>query len=57
MVDEAFKKRASNLVKKAKEKGLIKTYKEFCKTNIAKKTALSKKEAAYYTSMNKGDVK
>ena len=50
MVSKSYKKRASDLVKKAKEKGLIKTYDEFCKTDIAKKTKLSEDEAKYYTS-------
>lgn len=53
MVSKSYKKRASDLVKKAKEKGLIKTYDEFCKTDIAKKTKLSEDEAKYYTSSKK----
>lgn len=57
MVKESYKERAKNLTKIAKEKGLIKTYDDFCKTDIAKKTALSKKEIAYYTSIDKGELK
>ena len=53
MVDVDYKKKASELVKLAKEKGLIKKYAEFCSTDEAKKYALSKEDVIYYTS--KGD--
>ena len=50
MVSEAYKKRADSLVKKAKEKGLIKSYEDFLKTDLAKETSLTKEEVAYYIS-------
>ena len=55
MVSESYKQRAKSLVKTAKEKGLIKTYKEFNKTTLAKETALTKEEVAYYISKKKED--
>ena len=55
MADKNYKKRVSSLIKKAKEKGLVKTYDEFCKTDKAKKIALSEDDVAYYTSKQKGD--
>ena len=57
MVSEAYKQRAHNLVQKAKEKGLVKNYREFCKSDIAKRTALSEKEIAYYISKNEEERK
>lgn len=36
MVSEDYKKRASELVKKAKQKGLIKKYSDWCQTEEAK---------------------
>lgn len=54
MISESYKKRAHDLVNKAKEKKLIKTYEEFCKTDLAKKTKLTEEEASYYTSKKKG---
>lgn len=54
MVDVDYKKKASELVKLAKEKGLIKKYAEFCSTDEAKKYALSKEDVIYYTSKGKG---
>lgn len=50
MVNETYKTKVHNLVQRAKEKGLVKSYKEFCKTDIAKNSELSKEEIAYYTS-------
>jgi len=55
MVDKDYRKKASNLVKLAKEKGLIKKYADFCDTEEAKKYALSKEEVVYYTSKVKGE--
>lgn len=54
MVNADYKKKASELVKVAKEKGLIKKYAEFCGTDQGKKYALPKEEVIYYTSMVKG---
>ena len=50
MVNVDYKKRAAELVKKAKEKGLITKYSDFCKTENSKKYALSEEEVIYYTS-------
>lgn len=57
MVSEVYKQKARNLVKKAKEKGLIQTYEEFRKTDLAKETALTEEEVAYYISKKKEDTK
>ena len=54
MVNADYRKRASELVKVAKEKGLIKKYSDFCKTKEAKEYAPSKEEVIYYTSKVKG---
>lgn len=53
MVNNSLKNRVKNLVTKAKEKGLIKTYDEYCKTASSKNTALSPEEVNYYTSKKK----
>ena len=50
MVSEVYKERAHNLVKEAKDKKIIKAYKEFYQTDIAKETELTEEEIAYYTS-------
>lgn len=50
MVGSDYKKRASELVKRAKEKGLVRKYSDFCKTKEAKEYALSEEEVIYYTS-------
>ena len=55
MVSENYRKQASELVKLAKEKGLITKYSDFCNTDEAKKYALSKKEVIHYTSKLKGE--
>lgn len=52
MVSETYKKRAHALVEAAKKKWSIKDYKEFLKTDLAKETALSDEESAYYISKN-----
>lgn len=54
MVNADYKKRASELVKKAHQKGLIKKYSDFCNTEEAKKYALSEEEVIYYTSKAEG---
>lgn len=54
MVSEFYKKKASSLIRKSKETGLVKTYKDFCKTKLANETALSEEEIAYYTSRKLG---
>ena len=57
MVSNLYKTKMSNLIAKAQEKGLIKKYSQFCKTEVGKKSALSKDEVNYYTSRNKGETK
>ena len=57
MVNNLYKEKVSNLIAKAKEKGLVKTYSQFCKTETGKKNALSKDEVNYYTSASKGERK
>lgn len=57
MVNNLYKNKVKELISKAKKKGLVKTYSDFCKTDEAKKTALSKDEIMYYTSGNEGATK
>ena len=57
MVNNLYKNKVKELISKAKKKGSVKTYSDFCKTDEAKKTALSKDEIIYYTSGNKGETK
>ena len=54
MVSKEYQERAKKLIKTAKEKGLITKYSDFSKTELAKKTALTKEEIAYYISKRKG---
>ena len=48
-------KKFKEVIKKAKEKGRIKTYEEFCKTKEAEETALVEEEVEYYTRLKKGE--
>lgn len=57
MVNNLYNSKVADLIKKSKEKGLIKTYSEFCKTKKGEESELSKDEIIYYTSMNKGETK
>ena len=57
MVNEVYKSKAHSLVQRAKEKGLIKSYKDFCNTKIAEETKLAEDEVAYYISEKKEDKK
>lgn len=57
MVNNLYKARITDLIAKAKEKGKIKTYSEFCKTKEAKENALNEEEIIHYTSMKKGEVR
>ncbi len=50
MITKNYKKRASELVKIAKEKGLITKYSDFCNTKKSKEYSLSEDEVIYYTS-------
>ena len=42
MVDSNYRKKATELVRKAQQRGLVKKYTDFCQTKDAKKYALSK---------------
>ena len=57
MVDNLYKSKVSKLIEKAKKKGLVKKYSDFCETEEGKKLALSKHETIYYTSVKKGEAK
>ena len=57
MVSKVYKQKAHKLVQEAKEKGLVTKYKEFSKTELAKKTSLKEDEVAYYISKQKGGIK
>lgn len=49
MINDSYKSKVKNLVAKAKEKGAIKTYKQFCETEFAQINRLSEDEVKYYT--------
>ena len=53
MVNDSYKNKAKLIVSRAKEKGLVKDYSEFCKTPVSKKNTLSSKEVSSYTSKRK----
>lgn len=53
MINSDYRKKASELVKMAQKKGLIKKYSNFCNTKEATEYALSKEEVVYYTSKQK----
>lgn len=57
MVKKTYKTKVSNLIKKSKEKGIIKTYSQFCDTDEGKKDKLAEDEVNYYTSKSKGETK
>lgn len=58
MVNSLYKSKVTELIEKAKKKGLVKSYSEFCKTEEGEKSKLSEDEIVYYTSTNnKGDAK
>lgn len=57
MIDEKYKNRVADLVKQAKAKGAVKSYRNFCKTKDADTYALPKDEIVYYTSASKGASK
>ena len=57
MVSNLYKEKVSAIIAKTKERGAIKSYSEFCKTNKGKEAALSKDEIIYYTSENKGETR
>lgn len=57
MSDKIDKSKISELTLKAKKKGLIKEYSEFCKSKEGKQSKLSDEEVIYYTSKNKKESK
>lgn len=57
MVNNLYKTKVTALIAKARQKGAIKSYSQFCETEEGKKTALSEDEIIYYTSRNKGETK
>lgn len=57
MVNNLYKSKVANLIEKAKKKGLVKSYSDFCKTPKAKEDALTKDEIIYYTSQNEGETR
>lgn len=57
MNDKVDKSKISELISKAKKKGLIKKYSEFCKSKEGKQSKLSDEEVIYYTSKNKKESK
>lgn len=50
MSNKNYKEKVRNIIEKAEEKGLIKTYSEFLEAEDATKYALSEEEADYYIS-------
>lgn len=57
MINDAYKARVSKLISHANEKGLIKTYSQFCDTHASSQMAVNEEETAYYTSANKKEMK
>lgn len=57
MVSNLYKEKVSSIIAEAKKRGLIKKYSDWCETKEAKDYALTKDEAEYYTSKNKGESK
>lgn len=56
MVNEAYKSKVHDLIKKSKAKGSIKTYKEFCESSIADETQLTTEETVYYISKSEEEL-
>ncbi len=54
MVNNLYKSKVTDLIAKAKKKGLVKKYSDFSETNEGKETALTEDEIIYYTSRNEG---
>ena len=54
MVSNLYKEKVSAIIAKAKERGAIKSYSEFCKTNKGKEAALSKDEIIVYELIKRG---
>lgn len=52
MINNDYKSKISNIINTAKEKGLIKTYSEFCNTEESNLLSLAEEDVVYYTSNN-----
>ena len=48
MITNSYKNKVSKLVNQAKEKGLIKTYSEFCESKTSTQTSINESEEQYY---------
>lgn len=48
-----YQLKVSIIIEKAKSKGLIKTYSEFCNSNYSEEFAVNEEEEIYYTSLSK----
>ncbi|MBR1653856.1 MAG: type II toxin-antitoxin system PemK/MazF family toxin [Clostridia bacterium] len=57
MKNDLYKEKVSKLISKAKEKGLIKKYSEYCQTEEMKQMALSEEESKYYITKNEEEKK
>ena len=57
MVSKEYRKKAHDLVKRSKEKGLITKYKDWCKTKEAQEYSMKEEEVAYYISKKKEETK
>jgi len=53
----SYKTKVSKLITQAKEKGLIKTYSEFCDTEISTQTSINEEEAVYYSATDQDKIK
>ena len=57
MITNSYKTKVSKLVEQAKEKGVVKTYSEFCENKISTQTAISEEEATYYSCTEQNKIK
>ena len=57
MVNNSYKTKVQGLIAKAKQKGKIIKYADYCKTGEANIHALNKKDVDYYISNNKEAIK
>ena len=56
-MNDNYKLKVKELIRKSREKGLIKTYDEFLETDEAKEYALAEEEAKYYISKHNMEIK
>lgn len=57
MASDIYKKKIKEIINIAKDKGLVKTYSEFCETEDSKNFCVSEEEAIYYTYLNEDNLK